>query len=794
MSSSSFKIRLCATTVLAAMLAGVLPARAADVGEIIVTARKRQESILNVPVVETAVPQQKLQNLQVTDVDDLPKLAPGLTIAHGLLAVGTLISIRGVGTSALDPGVDSSTSLNIDGLSLSQGLALNSATFDMQQIEVLKGPQALFYGKSSPAGVIALRTADPTDRFELIGAAAYEAESVARRGELIVSGPVTDTLKLRLSTMYSAASGYFFNDPTPIAALGAVRSPHSRAPNDEQAVVRGTAIWTPSSQFDARLKMNYVTDTALNAEASQFSSCPGGILRLPGVPPFIALNEDCKLDRTIRIVSYNPAAFPGIQNDGEPFLATRQYYGTLELNYRPVKGITITSTTGLYRLHMEGLVNTYETGASTPLISAGNHFWRHEVTEELRANSDFASPVNFTAGAFYQDANVYDRVTIGGDTFLGLPPHLVDTASFLGIKTYSVFGQLRWKVVERLELAGGLRWTDETRPYSAYSYLTNTSIPVAVPRLKADNVAPEFTATWRPTDDVTLFAAYKKAYKSGSYSISTPPTPGFDNSFGDEKVKGYELGAKSRLFERQLLFNAAWYDYRYYGLQTSAGTVIDGLPVLHTVNAASARSYGVDLDAAYQPAAVEGLQFNAAINWNRANYIVLDNASCYTSQTVAEGCNQLKDPRTGLFTAQDLSGAPMLRAPVWQMSFGFNYEKQLGDDYRIIFSNNNMHSSKYVTGLAVGREFDDQYQTGFTKVDLGVTLQGPRDRWEVALIGKNITDKVIGSCGIGNYVATNLPLTTTGGATSGPAGTGQAQCFSDPGREVWLRVTFKPFS
>src|SRR5207237_8379232 len=146
--------------------------------EITVTARKRQESILNVPVVETAIPQERLERLQVTEMTDLPKIVPGLNLGHSLLSIGTLVSIRGVGTASQDPGVDQSVSLNIDGLSLGNGLAFSSGLFDLGQIEVLKGPQALFYGKSSPGGVIALRTADPTDRLEVTGRAAYEFESV----------------------------------------------------------------------------------------------------------------------------------------------------------------------------------------------------------------------------------------------------------------------------------------------------------------------------------------------------------------------------------------------------------------------------------------------------------------------------------------------------------------------------------------------------------------------------------------------------------------------------------------
>src|SRR5439155_3821354 len=112
--------------------------KAADLQEVIVTARKRQESILNVPVIEAAIPQAQLERMQTTELTDLPKIVPGLNFGHSLLSVGAFVSLRGVGTVSTDPGVDQSVSVNLDGLALGQGLAMLSGMFDVQQVEVLK--------------------------------------------------------------------------------------------------------------------------------------------------------------------------------------------------------------------------------------------------------------------------------------------------------------------------------------------------------------------------------------------------------------------------------------------------------------------------------------------------------------------------------------------------------------------------------------------------------------------------------------------------------------------------------
>jgi iron complex outermembrane recepter protein len=768
----------------AAPPAGRPKAQDSRVSEIIVTARKRQETLLEVPVIETVIPEERLERLQTTSLNDLPKLVPGLNLGQGLLSIGSLVSIRGVGTASLDPGIDQSVSLNIDGLALGQGLAFQSGMFDLQQVEVLKGPQALFYGKSSPGGVIALRTADPTNEVEVIARGGYEFEADTTRAELIASGPVTDTLKLRVAGMYSESDGYFRNLAVAAPRTGARDPAYDHAPRARNYMIRTTALWNPTDSFDARLKVNYVNDRTNNAETLQLSNCPGGTASPNGIP-FLG-GEDCRIDRNMRIVDLDPAAFPGLFNNGRPFLQNEQTYGSLELNYRIRPELTLTSTTGMYNLRSKSMVNTSQTSAAAPTIAFQNRFKRRDFTQELRLNSDFASPVNFTAGAFYQDGRISDHV-------IGIPNRIYFTApafiaalsqngeTAVDIKTYSAFGQLRWEIIPRLELAGGLRWTDEKRAESVLNYLSGTPTPIFPPnpRLKSSNTAPEFTATWRPTDDMTLFAAYKRGYKSGSFSIATVPTAAIDNSFGDERVEGGEIGLKSRLLNRQVLLNVAAYNYRYRGLQVGAvePATATGQIIIRTVNAGSARTRGVDMDVAYRPEAFPDLSFNAAVNWNEADYLSLNNIPCWSGQTAATGCSG---------GVQDLSGFPMIRAPRWQATFGFDYERELGEGLTVVFSNSNQFSGRYLTTLASGRPDNDQFQQSFIKTDLSLALRGPEDAWEVAVIGKNITDRITtGNCSVANFA---------GGLVFPTGHAGEMSCYLDRGREVWVRLTYRPLA
>jgi iron complex outermembrane recepter protein len=770
--------------------------------EITVTARKRQESILNVPVIETAIPQTKLEAMQTVDITDLATIVPGLQFGRNLLSIGTQVSLRGIGSSSYDQGVDSSVALNIDGMEPSSGLAFESGLFDLGLIEVLKGPQALFFGKSTPGGVISLRTADPTDQFEVIAREAYEVEAQTNRQEAIISGPATDTLKLRLAAMYSSSKGYFYERAEALPGFGGETPTNSRTPDSTNYIIRGTALWSPNDQFDARFKLTLAHDHIINQENSQFTSCPEGAGFAPLGIPFLGVNTPCGISRNSYVVWLSPQAFPIIIDNGVPQTDHQQQYGILELNYRPTQDLTVTSVTTHYILTSTDLVNAIETYGAGPPLVAENFFRRSDTTEELRLNSSYSGPLNFTVGGFYERGLIDEHVVIPGNTGLPapftLPPLLAGSLNPVSITTYSFFGQLRYDILARLELAAGARYTNEKRAESPVD-LTGAPIPVTNPVVKSINTAPEVTLTYRPTDDLTTFAAYKQAYKSGSFVLSTPPTPHADNSFGEEKAQGEEVGLKSRWLDRRLAVNAAAYFYNYSGLQVGAiSPAVNGLPVIATVNAGAARSYGIDFDVAYNPPAVEGLGLNASVNWNHARYVTLNNVPCWGGQTIALGCNQFLNPATGLYTAQNLNGTPLLRAPTWQSSFGFTYNYALPSNYQLVFTNNNSVSSSYVTDLAAGRPNHDNMQTGYIKADLSLTLQGPDDKWEIALIGKNINDKLTtGTCAnsdFGEGVAFGVPATqTTGGTTSGLGGIDQTNCFVDPGRELWIRLTVRPF-
>jgi iron complex outermembrane receptor protein len=767
-----------------------------DDGEIVITARKRQESILKVPVIAAVVSQKTMENYQIADVGRLATRVPGLVLGSAPLAIGPQVSIRGVGTSTLDAGVDQSTSLNIDGLSMSQGVAFRAGLFDLAQVEVLKGPQALFYGKNSPAGVISIRTADPGDKLEVIARAGYEFEAREKRGELILSTPLGETLGIRIAGMASDMDGFFRNKATAAPGLGGLPPTHDRAQDTKSYIVRGTLVWKPDPVFDARLKVNYTSDSIKgDASQSQLVSCPDGAgATAPSNVQFIHPNDDCHYDRDYYITYFDPAFFPGVENGGVPFLKLRQKFGTLELNYRP-ENLTVTSVTGYYRNDTDSLLNASQAGYAGTPFSQANDLRRTDFTQELRVDSSFSGPLNFTAGAFYQDGRLRNTINRVNSTLFpallgaGKGTHVID------IKSYSAFGQLRWRPVEQVEIAGGVRYTDEKRS-DTLTRLTPIAAagPVALanPNIRSKNWSPEFTITYTPTDDLTVFGSLKQGYKSGSFTITAVNGPGSDNSFGDEKVQGGEIGIKGRLADRALRYNLAGYYYKYKGLQVGINT--DGpnnTTLIRTLNAGGAEVYGVDFDMSYRPPSVQGLTINGAINWNHAEFTKLNNVPCYGGQLVTEGCDERLNPATGRFTSQDLSGLPLIRAPRWQLQAGFDYEMPVGGDMKLNLGADAQYSSKYTTGLS---RRQDIVQKGFATLNANVALSGRDDAWEIALIGNNITNKLTySSCNIsGTAAGVVFGSSISGGTTRGAGGLDEATCQMRRGREAWVRLTLRP--
>ncbi len=760
--------------------------------EVVVTARKREESLLKIPVVASVLTGTAIERYQVHDMYGVAERVPGFVMGESVGTVGIQTSLRGVGPTSQTATVDQSVSLNIDGLSLTQGYAYAIGMFDVGQVEVLKGPQALFYGKNSTAGVISLRSNDPTDEPEMIARGGYESEAEQFTGELILSGPINDWAKARMGMAYSEMDGYFENTGEPIPGLGNVAPKYRDFAPRDTLMFRATLLADPVEWYDTRLKFN-LADERMDGSGGdgQLVLCPDGTGPVEGVGIAFIGDADCKLDDKTQLGDFDPAFWPGVRNGGVPFVDSRQTFGTWEQNFNFNPELTLTSVTGYYDLIQDNLIRG--SGSSNPTIAADFTFDSTQFTQELRLTSNYSdSAFNYMIGGFYQDAEQQVRNRLRANTFFGLPPLLQSGLHNIDIESWSVFGQLLWQMSDELELAAGARYTDEQREHRFWDNLQGgVEIALADPKLDSDDLSPELSLTWTPTDTLTLFAAYRQGFKSGSFNTVISPTESTLSSFEDEEAKGGEIGLKLVALDGSLAANIAAYSYDYKDLQVGANELsADGAILLRTINAASATVEGVDMDVTWTPAALPNLTLFAALNYNQSEFDDFDNAQCGNGQTIAQGCNQIFNPDTNLFTSQDLSGEPLLRAPEWTGNIGFDYELPLDNGMSIGFGASTRYSDDYYTNLV---ELDDYTQDSYTKSSANVVLRGVDDKWEIALIGKNLEDEITaGVCSNSNTQnGTIFGGQVAGGAAQGPAGSDELGCVAERGRELWVRFTLR---
>jgi iron complex outermembrane recepter protein len=768
--------------------------------EIVVTARRRNESFLDVPVMATVLSGDALEQTKTDNLYDLASRVPSLLLGDSVNSTGTQLSLRGVGTMALDATIDQSVLLDVDGVPMSQALAYSVALFDAADVEVFNGPQPLYFGKNSTAGVISMRSADPTDKLERIATVGYDYEAGDKQVDLIFSGPVSDTLKLRLASRYDYQDGFFRNVavvPPSDVDLGGVTPTYQNLAPSQELILRGTALFQPNDLLTARLKVNYDDYNAQEGSPLEITLCPSGT---GGVPPlniaFIA-GAACQISRNFAVPWFNPAAFPGtIINGGVPYTGRTQQLDSLELNFHVATDLTLTSITGFYHNDFKNL-QAANVSTISELLSAYVTYSNRQFTQEIRIASAYTDrPVNFMAGAFLNNGRQTNDVLVGGDVLFGLPGVIQDPRFIVDNHSYSLFGEATWDIVPKLELSVGARWTDETRTMTEYNYGPAQG-PIGVvsrpdPLITSAHTSPEVTLTYKPTDTLTTYGTYKTGYKSGSYNtISFVPSNEYA-SFHDEKAEGGEVGIKTQTHDHRLTAQIAVYDYKYLGLQVGAlnfSQLTGGVfaPFLQTLNAAAATVKGVDFNVSYAPAVIDGLTLTGAGNFNHARYTSFPNAPCGNGQTIAEGCNQLFDPTTGLYSAQNLAGRPLVRAPDFSSNVGFNYGMPVHEEMKLTFGANANYVSQYTT---VVPDLPGFVQPSYVKVDANIALHGKDDRWQLAFIGIDLNNRLTtGWCANAGLRNGIFGGQIAGGPTSGPAGSDNSTCYVQRGRQLWGRLT-----
>ncbi len=766
--------------------------------EVVVTARRQDETLQDVPVTMTSVGGEQLDNYQLDQPAEIAARVPNFNIQSGGSGSGGTLNLRGVGSSAISAAFDSAVALDIDGVQISRMRMVQTAFVDLEQVDILKGPQSLYFGKSATAGVVSFRSADPGEAFTAKLAGGYDFEQEGHYLDGFVSGPLSDTLGARLAVRYSDTDKIWQN-----TAPGRPKDYH-----EEDLGARLTLAWHPTDALRVNFKTTYTTHEADDAIGTMDVKC--SVLGDPQ-PSVFALSSrpsgyDCDHDDGImQVAGHNDIFNDNVSGELElePFEEVDTLLSRVQLDWDINDRFTLTSVTSYFELEEEG-------GSSYgyDLNGIGSNHTINETesfAQEFRLAGELGNRARFLVGAFYQDRELlFDtgQEAVGGANIaavLGAPTanpsngftddwrkvHTTDS------ETRSVFGSVTVEATDRLELTAGVRYSEEERTNtieleSIHYIFSVLGLPFLSPGFNSgditfddDNLSPEVSALYRLNDNVNLFAAYKSGYKSGGIDNSALPSASLAASaatgdfssliFDTEEGAGFEVGMKGRFAEGSLRLDVTAFRYLYEDLQVqsfNASTI-----QFSTANAGELVSMGLEVDFTWLPD-VDGLSVYGALSLLNAEF-----SDSFIPQPPAG----ITDP--AVIAQYDLDGRSASGAADYAFNAGFDYEAPTP-------------TGDLLWGVGLNASYSDEYETqnedpiGFVQnafwlVNARVFVGSPDGRWRLSLLGNNVTDEL--------YVVTSggRPFADTSNNTLLPGGIGLSDTILNYARGRQLFAQFE---
>lgn len=785
---------------------------AAVVGDIVVTARRQGERLMSVPVVVSALTATELRRYDSADLASIGQLTPTVIVANYGANGGGSIAIRGISSPANQSGFEQAVSVAVDGVQTSNGHVAQLGFFDMEQAEILKGPQALFFGKNNTAGVISLSTANPTREWHFSAKGGYEFVGDEASLEGVVSGPVSDTFGVRLAVKYSNLDGWLRNTAQPIAnpfyraitgaPVAAAQLPGTAdgRPGSKELLGRATFVFEPDSGLTVKLKIFGAKsdDPGPGISVQNVGPCVGGLPRVSGIAdPF----GECVADNRVStgdVPSVVTASYPSFGKSGINQGHLRAFTTAFSID-KDIGSVSLSSLTGYNSVKYEWFSGLDHTVYSQ--LAQFEHTDEKAFSQEFRLTSHFDGPINFMAGGYFGRTitNIHYDVTLNTGNYQsssGRFESFEKVARQVG-ETLSVFAQSKWNIIPQVELAGGARWSQETKRqsqrnlYGIGGFVTGSTVfatstdktpGIFAGYFRDRNVSPEVTLTWHPEDNKTLFLAYRTGFKSGGFGLTNPLSVASTISsidFESEKARGFEIGAKGLFLDNRLRVTAAAYSYRFTNLQVN--TYNPATISYNINNAGQVKQTGAELEANFRVDDV--VSIHGAVAWvhNRFHNFI---GQCYAyafptgavRATATPPANCSFANNTTLTLQQDFEGRAPARSPEWSGNFGVVADIPLGAGKLGVATDVQLSGSYYAADTLV----EASKQEAFWLLNGTVSYTSENDRWKLALIGKNLSNKYYLS-----YAADR-----TGGAGV-PGAIGEQRGVVSRGREVLLQASMK---
>lgn len=716
---------------------------------IVVTARRREETLQEAPIAISAFSAETLEERQILQTQDLERITPSLQFKPAGQLSGnssaSVVFIRGVGqldpTAAVDPGVG----VYIDEVYVGRAVGSTIEFGDIASVEVLRGPQGTLFGRNTIGGAVLVRTKEP-EIGELSGRGRFRVGADDWfEGFAALNLPIGDTAAARVSGGFRKRDGYVIRAFDGLD-LG----------NENVTAMNAAFRWEPTAAFDISLRADYTnrdengapfTFAGINESApvaaivSVAAGCPGATIPFaplaPGDPrfgaPSVPLIDDPRCANDFQ-------ALGNFVNGGTAdVMSTSEVWGLSgTARYEITDGVTLKSITAYRSTESRGIRDADNTPFVMITTDVGSQ--SDQFSQELQLQYD-RGIVSAIVGGYYFDEDTSERATVPlafppsppviGSLLAGGPGSRDLQVSDLETRSLAAFGEISVEPVDGLELTGGLRYTEDRKTYRGTVFnlfpatlpdpepFPTEAIPEGGPLFIFDEpnedtfsaLTGSASVRYAFNDWLNAYVSYSRSFKSGGFNTryNAPPPGNLPVPFDEETVDSYEVGAKMDFGRARLNLAAFQADYTDIQLIFRQGVV----PLLF--NAGEARIRGFEAEASYQPFA--GLIFDAAMS-------VLDDD--IKSITPVPGA-----------TATVAPGDDLPFTPSFQGNFGIGYEFVLNNRLTLTPRFDGSYTSKitFITG-SVSEIEENDYFVGNASIELGID-----DRWSVTAGVTNLFDE-----------------------------------------------------
>lgn len=746
--------------------------------EVMVTARRREEGLSDVPIAISTLSGDFIQETNMSDIIGLAEQVPNLAFGEAFNS-SDRFAIRGISTNGTNVGFEQAVGFNIDGFYFGRSRFGQTMFLDLERIEILKGPQNTLIGKNNSAGAINIVTRKPGDvsggyvssTIDFDNADGYALEAA-------YDIPFSDDVRARVAGRVEDRSGYVDEAVAGSEAAGA----------KDSMSVRGILEWDVSPDFDATILYQY-GDIDRGARARELAG------NCTATPPV----DDCIVNN----VKYEESIWAGVLRADDFYTETIYHLAGVTLNWQLNDNWTLTSLTNYTTYAGDDLSETNLTqGTDTGLVQIEDDF--DQVTQEIRLLGSPTDRLDFIGGLYLNENTVGSAQSFtfcGGmgsncadasaPEYTGLMRNFISTQDS---ETVSVFGQVDFHLSETLTLGIGGRYTTEDKAAVGRKWLSDigdgssgfaahqtgggTPVPGTDyaggggcgtlrgmlhgrrvscfgPLFAGSNsgdlsrseydFSPNAVLTWNPADDHMLYASWSEGFKGGGYQL-WPVVPGLLTperiEFDGEEAGSLEIGGKHTLAEGTLQLNWSAWNTQISGLQVSA--LVPAITAQNITNAGETTSQGIETDFIWLVGANH--RVTGAVALLDAVYDSFEGATCWPGQTVAEGC---------VGRVQSLSGQEVQYSPDVQYNIAVDGAYPVAGTrewgWRLAY---NWREDQFIGSK--NHPVTD-IQEAYGKADASLFLAAADGKWRVSLIGLNLNDVVTGNFANDTNVADRLP-------------------------------------